>query len=55
MNDNAVETKAMCYMDNMYQCYVLTSYILYIKYISICRSRYKLADSKGDNKTNDDI
>ena len=39
-------------MDNAYQCYVLTNYILYIKYTSICRLRYKLLDSKGDNKTN---
>ena len=31
MNENAVETKAVCYMDNMYQCYILTNYILYIK------------------------
>ena len=26
-----METKTMCYIDNMYQCYVLTNYILYIK------------------------
>ena len=37
---------------NMYQFYVLINYILYIKYTSICRIRYKLVDSKGDNKTN---
>ena len=50
MNENAVETKAVWYMD-VYQCYVLISYILYIKYTSIYRLRYKLVDSKGDNKT----
>ena len=46
MNENAVETKAVCYMGNVYQCYVLTHYMLYIKYTSICRLRYKLVDDK---------
>ena len=55
MNKYAMETNAMCYMDNIYQCYVLTNYISYIKYTSMCRLRYKLVDSKSDNKTNDDI
>ena len=47
----AVERKAICNMHNMYQCYVMTHYIVYIKYTSICRSRYNLVDSKGDDKT----
>ena len=50
MTENALETKTVCYMNNVYQCYVLTNYTLYIKYTSICRLRYKLVDSKGDNK-----
>ena len=47
MHENAVETKAVCNMDNVYQCYVLTHYILYIKYTSILRKlRYKFVGSK---------
>ena len=50
INENAMVTKAVCNMDNVYQYFVLTHY-MYTKYISTCRLRYELGDSNGDSKT----
>ena len=45
-----METKAVCKIGSVYQYYVLTHYMLFTKYTRIRRLRYKLVDSKCDNK-----
>ena len=51
MHENAGETKAVCNIDNVYQYYVLTLYILYTMNTRICKIRCRSVDFKGENKT----